>query len=441
MNIKFLSPSLLGALMLAPNFAWSDADTSKIFLLANQSTASAQVTALEVYSTLDAKLSEYMGVQQLDTRSSFNITKEVARFSKPGLLQAIRSADLSDDDFAITYSIAPHIKDGAAARTMKASAEGAIYDAATQELLTTFSMTTPESVPLPKNADSCPQSCLDVAMSDLVGALAREMSFVLAQKVSFIQEDRVVTDTTDANAIKNRLSASTARKPVRKTITSTSGNFDVDVARSINIEVYFDFDSAALKPKAIEQLKPLGEALSSTDLGSGRYLIMGHTDAKGSAAYNQTLSEKRAASVRKYLAQRFLLHPNTLVSIGLGETQLKRPAEPNAGINRRVEISLLLEPLNVPAPKPVTGLNTYTMSFELLSTADVLKITKALEAKYVREVDLLKSNTTSRIYSVETELSAIELEEALLMTMLDAGINVDSIRIQVSGDTISIAKL
>lgn len=427
--------------MLAPNFAWSDADTSKIFLLANQSTASAQVTALEVYSTLDAKMSEYMGAQQLDTRSSFNITKEVARFSKPGLLQAIRSADLSDDDFAITYSIAPHIKDGAAARTLKASAEGAIYNAATQELLTTFSMTTPESVPLPKNADSCPQSCLDVAMSDLVGALAREMSFVLAQKVSFIQEDRVVTDTTDANAIKNRLSASTARKPVRKTITSTSGNFDVDVARSINIEVYFDFDSAALKPKAIEQLKPLGEALSSTDLGSGRYLIMGHTDAKGSAAYNQTLSEKRAASVRKYLAQRFLLHPNTLVSIGLGETQLKRPAEPHAGINRRVEFSLLLEPLNVPAPKPVIGLNTYTMSFKLLSTADVLKITKALEAKHVREVDLLKSNTTSRTYSVETKLSAMELEEALLMNMLDAGVNLDSIRINVAKGAIDVEQL
>ena len=427
--------------MLAPNFAWSDADTSKIFLLANQSTASAQVTALEVYSTLDAKLSEYMGVQQLDTRSSFNITKEVARFSKPGLLQAIRSADLSDDDFAITYSIAPHIKDGAAARTLKASAEGAIYDAATQELLTTFSMTTPESVPLPKNADSCPQSCLDVAMSDLVGALAREMSFVLAQKVSFIQEDRVVTDTTDANAIKNRLSASTARKPVRKTITSTSGNFDVDVARSINIEVYFDFDSAALKSKAIEQLKPLGEALSSADLGSGRYLIIGHTDAKGSAAYNQKLSEQRAASVRKYLAQRFLLHPNTLVSIGLGETQLKRPAEPNAGINRRVEISLLLEPLNVPAPKPVTGLNTYTLSFKLFSTADVLKITKALEAKHVREVDLIKSNTTSRIYSVETKLSSMVLEEALLMIMLDAGVNVDNIRVTIGNGEIDVEQL
>ncbi|MFY9325195.1 MAG: OmpA family protein, partial [Candidatus Nanopelagicales bacterium] len=380
MNIKLLKTSILGALMLAPNFAWSDADTAKIFLLANQSTASGQVTESEVYTSLDAKLIDFMRAQQLDTRSSFNITKEVASFSQSGLLQAIRSADLSDGDFAITYSIAPHIKDGAAARTLKASAEGAIYNAANQEMLTTFSMTTPESVVLPKNAESCPQSCLDAAMSDLVGDLAREMSFVLAQKVSFIQEDRVVTDTTDVNAIKNRLSASTARKPVRKTITSNSGNFDVDVARSINIEVYFDFDSSALKPKAIEQLKPLGQALSSADLGSSRYLIMGHTDAKGSAAYNQKLSEKRAESVRKYLAQRFLLHPNTLVSIGLGETQLKRPAEPHAGINRRVEISLLLEPLNVPAPKPGTGLNTYTLSFRLLSTADVLKITKALEA-------------------------------------------------------------
>lgn len=441
MDIKFLRTSLLGALMLAPNFAWSDADTSKIFLLANQNSAITQVTALEMYSTLDAKLSEFMRAQQLDTHSSFNITKEVTSFGKLGLVQAIRSADLSDDDFAITYSVTPHVKEGTATRTLKARAEGAIYNAATQELLTTFNMTTPESVVLPQNADSCPQSCLDAAMSDLVDDLAREMSFVLAQKVSFIQEDRVVTDTTDATAIKNRLSASTARKPVRKTITSNSGNFDVDVARTINIEVYFDFDSAALKPKAVEQLKPLGEALSTADLGSGRYLIMGHTDAKGSAAYNQTLLEQRAASVRKYLVQRFPLQPDALVSIGLGETQLKRPAEPTAEINRRVEISLLLKPLNVPAPKQVTGLNTYTLSFKLFSPADVLKITKALEAKHVREVDLLKSNTTSRIYSVETKLSAMELEKALLMIMLDAGIDVDNIRVSIVNGAIDVEQL
>ena len=427
--------------MLAPNFAWSDADTSKVFLLANQNTASTQVTALEVYTSLDAKLSEFMRAQQLNTHSSFNITKEVTSFGKPGLVQAIRSADLSDDDFAITYSVTPHVKEGAAARTLKARAEGAIYNAATQELLTTFKMTTPESVVLPQNANNCPQSCLDAAMSDLVDDLAREMSFVLAQKVSFIQEDRVVTDTSDANAIKNRLSASTARKPVRKTVTSNSGNFDVDVARSINIEVYFDFDSAALKPKAIEQLKPLGEALSSADLGSGRYLIMGHTDAKGSAAYNQTLSEQRAASVRKYLVQRFLLQPNTLVSIGLGETQLKRPAEPHAGINRRVEVSLLLETSGALAPQNLVDLSTYTLSFKLFSTSDVLKITKALEANHAREVDLLQSNTTSRIYSVETPLTAMALEEVLMIIMLDAGLDVDKTLVTVDRGAIDVEKL
>jgi hypothetical protein len=56
-------------------------------------------------------------------------------------------------------------------------------------------------------------------------------------------------------------------------------------------------------------------------------------------------------------------------------------------------------------------------------------------------VDLLQSNTTSRTYSIETKLSAMELEEELLIIMLDAGVNVDSIRIAVSRDTITVEKL
>ena len=441
MDIKRLRASLLGALVLVPNLVWSDAGTSKIFLLANQTDGSTEATTLEVHSTLDQKLSEFMRAQQLEVISSYNSTKTVTSFSKPGLLQAIRSADLSGEDFAITYMIAPHVKEGAASRTMQASAEGEIYNPDTQELLTTFNITTPESVVLPKSTDTCPQSCLDDAMSELVDDLAREMSFVLAQKLSFIEEDRIVTDTTDSDAIKKRLSAGTARQPVPKTITTTSSNYDIDVARSINIEVYFEFDSAVLTSTAIEQLKPLGDALSSADLEYGRYLIMGHTDAKGSASYNQTLSEKRAASVRKYLVERFPVQPNTLVSIGLGETQLKRPAEPNAGINRRVEVSLLLETSGALVPQKLVGLSTYTLSFKLFSTSDVLKITKALEANHAREVNLLQSNTTSRIYSVETPLTAMALEEALLMIMFDLGLNMDSLRMALDGNTISVEQL
>jgi outer membrane protein OmpA-like peptidoglycan-associated protein len=442
MNTSFLRSTLVGALLLAPSLALSDAGAAKIILLANQAAdGKTDPTSLKVYSTLDEQLSAFMRAQKLGIIFNYNSTKTVTDFNKLGLSQVIRSTDFTSDDLAITYSVAPHVNEGAAAWTLKASAEGAIYNADTQELLTTFSITTPESVALPKSADSCPQSCLDAAMSDLVDDLARDMSFVLAQKISFIQEDRVVTDTTDASSIKNRLSASTARNPVLKTVTSNSGNFDVDAARSINIEVYFEFDSAALTANAIEQLKPLGEALSSVDLGSSRYLIMGHTDAKGSATYNQTLSQQRAASVRKNLIQRFPIQPDALVSIGLGETQLKRPDEPNAGVNRRVEISLLLEPLSAPAQQPVVSLNTYTLSFKLFSTADVFRITKALEAKHALEVDLLKSNTTSKIYSIETKLSAMELEATLLRIMQELSLNVDRIRIAITRDSLSVEHL
>ena len=431
---------LMGALILIPKLAWSDVDTARVFLLANKSEGNNDAATAETYFYLDRRLSEFILAQNLETVSILSTTKFAASFSQPAVLQAIRSAGLSGDDFAITYSIEADITENAVSRTLKARAEGTLFNAGTREALTTFNISTPESIPLPKDKSACPQSCLSAAISELRDDLAREMSFVLVQKISFIQEDRVVTDTTDATAIKKRLSASTARKPVRKTVTTSSGNFDVDVARSINIEVYFDFDSAALTPKAIRQLKPLGEALSSADLDSGRYLIIGHTDAKGSATYNQTLSEKRAVSVRKYLVERFLVLPNTLVSIGLGETQLKRPAEPNAGINRRVEVSLLLEPTSVPVIKPL-DLQTYTLNLTLFATSDVLKIAKALEAKHAREVDLLKSNSTSRTYSVETKLSSMELEEVLLMMMLDLGLNVDSIRIAITGNTISVENL
>lgn len=427
--------------MLAPTVSWSDASMPRVFLLANQPQDVPTAPVNETYASVDGKLTDFLIAQGMQINSSLQTTKSVARFGDAALVQAIRSASLSKNDFAITYAIVADISENAVSRVLKARAEGAIFNAGSQELLSTFSLVTPESHVLSKDKNVCPQSCVATALAGLSDELAREMSFVLAQKISFIREDRVVTDTTDANAIKSRLSASTAREPVRKTITTQSGNYDIDVARSINIEVYFDFDSAVLTSKAIEQITPLGEALSSPDIGSGRYLIIGHTDAKGSAAYNQALSEKRAASVRNYLIERFPVLPRNLVSIGHGETQLKRPAEPNAGINRRVEISLLLESMNLPAPKPVTGLNTYTLNFKRFINTDVLKITKALEETHARAVDLLKSGTSSRTYSIETKLSMMELEEALLTVMLDAGLDIDKIRVTAAKGAIDAEQL
>jgi len=70
--------------------------------------------------------------------------------------------------------------------------------------------------------------------------------------------------------------------------------------------------------------------------------VAGHTDSSGSDAYNQTLSEQRAASVASYLQSR-QVQPERLVVVGAGES---RPIATNATaqgrqLNRRVEITLV----------------------------------------------------------------------------------------------------
>ena len=117
-----------------------------------------------------------------------------------------------------------------------------------------------------------------------------------------------------------------------------------DVAKerpSIDLEIYFDFNSSEITSRATPDLINLGRALTNADLKGGVYLISGHTDAKGSAGYNQGLSERRAQAVKDFLVARFRISDDTLVSAGYGKEQLKNTAEPFAAENRRVQITNL----------------------------------------------------------------------------------------------------
>lgn len=116
----------------------------------------------------------------------------------------------------------------------------------------------------------------------------------------------------------------------------------IDRSRSIDIEVFFPFGSAELTVEARNSLLELGAALASRALRDHAYLVAGHTDARGSAEYNLRLSSARAQAVRTFLLERFALSPERLVAVGFGEEDLKVPQNPNAGINRRVEISLIV---------------------------------------------------------------------------------------------------
>jgi outer membrane protein OmpA-like peptidoglycan-associated protein len=109
-------------------------------------------------------------------------------------------------------------------------------------------------------------------------------------------------------------------------------------APSIDLEIQFDYKSAEVTAKAATLLDTLGRALSDARLADDSFLIAGHTDAKGGAAYNLELSQRRAESVRRFLIANFKIEPGRLIAKGYGLQQLKTPGDPLAAVNRRVQI-------------------------------------------------------------------------------------------------------
>jgi outer membrane protein OmpA-like peptidoglycan-associated protein len=106
----------------------------------------------------------------------------------------------------------------------------------------------------------------------------------------------------------------------------------------IDLEITFDYDSAAITPRAVPVLTNLGRALSDPDLKGTVFLVGGHTDAKGSDDYNLQLSQRRAHAVRQYLAQNFGIPVENLVAVGFGKEQIKLKQDPFAEANRRVQV-------------------------------------------------------------------------------------------------------
>jgi outer membrane protein OmpA-like peptidoglycan-associated protein len=114
--------------------------------------------------------------------------------------------------------------------------------------------------------------------------------------------------------------------PVRRRIVLRGVNFDFDKS---NIRA----DARPILDEAIATLK------SEPDI---RISVEGHTDAIGSDAYNQKLSQRRAHSVADYLARGGIAH-SRLTVVGFGES---KPIASNAtddgrAQNRRVELRIL----------------------------------------------------------------------------------------------------
>ncbi|MFN4063975.1 MAG: OmpA family protein [Parazoarcus communis] len=86
----------------------------------------------------------------------------------------------------------------------------------------------------------------------------------------------------------------------------------------LSADALFDFDKAVLKPEGMAKLDDL--AAKSKQIKLEVILAVGHTDRLGSDAYNQKLSERRAAAVKTYLVSKGV-EANRVYTEGKGKKQ------------------------------------------------------------------------------------------------------------------------
>jgi outer membrane protein OmpA-like peptidoglycan-associated protein len=133
----------------------------------------------------------------------------------------------------------------------------------------------------------------------------------------------------------------TLRNRTTRSLTSDERDKVASIAKSkpsIDLEITFEFNSATIGAKAMPQVTALGEALTSSDLKGRTFILAGHTDAKGGDTYNQSLSERRADAVKRFLAEKYKIEAGNLLTVGYGKTQLKNPDGPFLPENRRVQV-------------------------------------------------------------------------------------------------------
>ena len=115
---------------------------------------------------------------------------------------------------------------------------------------------------------------------------------------------------------------------------------------TLGADAYFDFDKATLKPAGRAKLDKLATDLRRVSSVSS-ILVVGHTDSKGTDAYNLRLGQRRADSVASYLTAKGV--PGKLISTrSMGKAD---PVAPNTlpngkdnpagrALNRRVVITV-----------------------------------------------------------------------------------------------------
>jgi outer membrane protein OmpA-like peptidoglycan-associated protein len=175
----------------------------------------------------------------------------------------------------------------------------------------------------------------NVTEDEIVRALAPTPKKPLTRGLSIAPQADAAPSAAETKLIQS------VRGRATRSLSSTEREEIATVAKdkpNIDLEITFDYNSANISAKSMASVQALGRALSSPDLKGSTFVVAGHTDAAGTEAYNQDLSERRADSIKRYLVDKYGIAATDLVTVGYGKSKLKDPSQPMAEVNRRVQV-------------------------------------------------------------------------------------------------------
>ena len=119
-----------------------------------------------------------------------------------------------------------------------------------------------------------------------------------------------------------------------------------EIRIDLSADVLFDFDKYTLRAEATDSLRKVAQVVAGYP--DAPLEIDGHTDGKGTHSYNMTLSDNRAAAVKKWLVENGGIKASRITTKGWGETKPVAPNKKADGSddpdgrqkNRRVELTL-----------------------------------------------------------------------------------------------------
>jgi len=183
-------------------------------------------------------------------------------------------------------------------------------------------------------------------LDDLTAKNSRDIRDTDARAQKGIQDVQAKAADADQKALAAGKSADDAQGLANQatnrvtSLTNTVANLD-NYRPMVETTVHFGFDKAVLTDKARQALDELGQDISDAK----HYIIVldGNTDSTGPADYNYQLSQRRAAAVIQYLAQKYDVPAHKIYVIGLGKDKPVAPNSNNSGRakNRRVDVRLM----------------------------------------------------------------------------------------------------